>query len=354
LLTILEGEHLPSALRLVATISSAFCQRRHAVLLAAASTGCSQIELGRLYFANNGTEARLSQALPITLPFREENGWIIVRTRVEGSEPVDFVVDTGASMLALLAGPKTDSLALDMGQVRRLGAADDLAAPTAAVQRDLDLDFGPLVLIDQTVLAIPAESLKCSAEIRDPPFQGVIGHELFSRFVVEINYDRGELVLHDPASYRYRGDGQVVPAEISGRQPFVQATVAASDGHSYPVRLHVDSGAGIDLSLFPQTSEAIVPPSGGETRNSCFVGGLAKYHTGSQVALAFGVRDSIDTAVDYSLGNEVIDSGQNGRIGSRFLRHYNVVFDYSRGQMILERRAETGVDAPIAASPDRR
>jgi len=32
LLTILEGEHLPSALRLVATISSAFCQRRHAVV----------------------------------------------------------------------------------------------------------------------------------------------------------------------------------------------------------------------------------------------------------------------------------------------------------------------------------
>lgn len=308
------------------------------LLFVAGLSGCSQIELGRLYFANNGTEATLRQALPATLPFREDNGWIIVKARVEGSEPVDFVVDTGASMLALLAGPKTSGVNLDMSHVQRLGSEDDLAAPTAAVQRDLDLDFGPLVLVDQTVLAIPVQSLKCSEEIPDPPFQGVIGHELFSRYVVEINYDRGELVLHDPETYRYAGDGQVVAAEISGRQPYVAATVHSS-GNDYPVRLHVDSGAGMDLSLFPQTSEAIVPPPEGVTKNGCFVGGLAKYHTGSRVALGFEGGAALDTPVDYSIGDEVIDTGQNGRLGSRFLRRHNVVFDYSRGQMILERRA---------------
>lgn len=315
-----------------------------AVLAALSLPACSQIELGRLYFANNGTEVLLEQALPLTLPFREDNGWIIVQASVNGSKPVDFVVDTGASMLAILDGPKTTALGLDMSDVRRLGSEDDLAAPNAAVQRNLDLDFGPLTFVGQTVLAIPLATIKCSDEIRDPPFQGVIGHELFHRYVVEIDYDRGELVLHDPETWRYEGPGNVIPAEISGRQPFVQARIAAPDGSSYDARLHVDSGAGIDLSLFPQTSAAI-RPAGGETKNGCFVGGLAKYQTGSTVGLSLNGAPALQSPADYALGAEVIDTDQNGRLGSRFLRRHKVVFDYSRQQMILEPRT-----APVAGT----
>lgn len=332
----------PAAVRLSRPVLRVLAGALSVALLSA----CSQIELGRLYFANNGTEVRLDRALPITLPFREENGWIIVPASVNGAPPVDFVLDTGASMLAILAGPETAGLGLDMRQVRRLGSADNLAAPKAAVQENMDIDFGPLTLMQQTVLAIPVETLKCSAEIPEPPFQGVIGHELFHRYVVEIDYDRGQVVLHDPDSYRYRGRGQVVAADIRGRQPFVQAQVQAPDGGRYEARLHVDSGAGIDLSLFPQTSAAIVVPPGGEKRNGCFVGGLAEYHTGTTVELGLDGGPALSTPASYALGKEVIDTGQNGRLGSRFLRRHNVVFDYSRGQMILEPRAANGNAAP--------
>ena len=50
-------------------------------LAVALVSGCSQLEMAQLYFANNGTEARLEQALPVSLPFREENGWVIVQAR---------------------------------------------------------------------------------------------------------------------------------------------------------------------------------------------------------------------------------------------------------------------------------
>ena len=227
---------------------------------------------------------------------------------------------------------------MDMRKIRRIGDEDSLAAITAAIQKDIDIDFGPITLMQQTVLAIPLESLKCGDDIPEPPFQGVVGHELFHRYVVEINYDDGLVTLHDPAAYHYRGKGETVAADISGRQPFVQAKVKAPDGKHYDARMHVDSGAGIDLSLFPQTSESIVVPSGGKTDYACFVGGRAKYHTGTSVDIGFGSGHSVSTPARYSLGEEVIDAGQNGRIGSRFLSRYNVVFDYSRGQMILEPR----------------
>jgi len=50
--------------------------------------------------------------------------------------------------------------------------------------------------------------------------------------------------------------------------------------------------------------------------------------------------------VMYSIGGQVIERGQHGRLGSRFLSRHKVVFDYSRGQVIFEPRA--GQVAPKA------
>jgi hypothetical protein len=141
--------------------------------VALALAGCDQVRMARLYFANNGSDVVLEQALPLTLPFREQNGWVMVQASVNGGAPVDFVLDTGASMLAILASPRTDALGLDMTEIEHLG--DGLAAIQAAVQPSVDIDFGPLTLQDYTVLAIPVATLKCSDEIPEPPFQGVIG-----------------------------------------------------------------------------------------------------------------------------------------------------------------------------------
>ena len=210
----------------------------------------------------------------------------------------------------------------------------------------------PLLLILQTILASTGTpdlagflfehgTLTTAEEVRDAPFVGVVGHELLSRYVVEVNYDRHEVVLHDPETYEYTGNGRIVHADISGRQPFVDADITAPDGASYTARMHVDSGAGIVASLFPSTNAAIVPPQDGKEKNACFVGGKATYLTGTSVEMALGDGPAVTTPVDYATGGEVIDTGQNGRLGARFLRNYNVVFDYSRERMILEPRAAT-------------
>ena len=321
------------------------CRLGLALALSLGLASCSQIELGRIYFANHGTEARLDSPLPVRLPFREHKGWIVVQASINGSPPMDFVVDTGASMITLLTSAKTDALKLDMSGLRRI-AGEGVATVTAAVQPGLDIDFGPVALLDQTVLAIPLDRVLCDKGIEAPPFSGVIGHELFSRYVVEVDHARGEIVLHDPETYDYRGDGLVVPADISGRQPFVQAQVQGPDGARYDARLHVDSGAGIDLSLFPQAHEAIKVPAGGKETTACFVGGLARYQSGTSVQLALAGAPAVQTPASYSIGDEVIDTGQHGRLGARFLSRYDVVYDYRRGRIILEPRSGPPVAAP--------
>lgn len=318
---------------------------RIAIAMAAvAAGGCSQLELLRLYNANNGTEASLSAPLPVTLPFREVDGWVLVQGSVNGAAPIDFVLDTGASILAILASGATAHLPLDLSSAHRMGT--DLAGPFGARQDGLDISIGPLTLQDQTVLAIPLETVKCKgADMPDPPFQGVLGHELFHRYVVEFDYDRQVVVLHDPGRWTVPEHAIVVPADISGRQPFVEGRVQPPSGAPYTARLHVDTGAGIDVSLFPQANDAIQVPAEGEESSACFVGGLATYRSGTTVDLAIGEAPQVRTPVMYSLGEEVMDTGQHGRIGARFLRRHNVVFDYANERMVLLPRAGTGMAA---------
>jgi hypothetical protein len=299
--------------------------------------GCQQAELASLYLANNGTSVEVSKSLPLTLPYKDVDGWVLLPARINGRASIDFVLDTGASVVAIIADERTAHLDLDMRGVHRLGADDDLAAPVGARQDKLEIDLGGVVLEDQAALAIPAESLDCAGKRTVAPFNGVIGHDLFRRFVVEVNRDRHTVTLHDPDTYRYTGRGRIVPARIEGRQPFVDATVTPPGGGSYQAHLHVDSGAGIDLTLFPGTSPAVKAPADGRVREACFVGGLATYTVGAPVDIGLAGA-ATTTPVEYATGREVVASGQNGRLGARFLAQFNVVFDYARERIILEPR----------------
>lgn len=309
-----------------------------AAACAALATGCDQLALLRLYYANQGTEARLDASLPATLAFREVDGWILVPGKIGGRAPVDFVLDSGASMLSMLVGADS-KLGFDMSQAKKLGAADDMAAPVAAPQQGLDIDFGPVTLLQQTALAIPLDTIKCTPQTPTPPFVGVIGHELFDRYTVAVNYDRHEVTLHDPDTYEYSGTGRAVALHIENRQPYIEATITPPSGAPYLARLHVDSGANLDISLFPGSRPEIVAPEGGERGQACFAAGMAEYQRGSTVRLGFGDNDAgIELPAQYALGREVKDDGQHGRLGTRFLRRYNVVFDYARERLILEPR----------------
>ena len=96
------------------------------------------------------------------------DGWILVPAQVGSRGTVDFVLDSGAGMLSLLVGPDS-TLGFDLSQAKKLGAADDMAAPVAAPQRGLDIDLGPLALLQHTALAIPLGTIKCTSQTPTPP-----------------------------------------------------------------------------------------------------------------------------------------------------------------------------------------
>jgi hypothetical protein len=179
----------------------------------------------------------------------------------------------------------------------------------------------------------------------------VIGHDFFRRFTVEVNRDRGTVVLHHPASFDYRGSGRIVPLEFDGRQIYARAAVTSAASPPYEARLHVDTGASGQLVLIPGSKPEITAPKTGDTKFACFAGGSAAYRVGAPVNLDIaGARTS--SPVHYALGKEVGRSHEDGRIGAPLLARFNVIFDYSRKRMILEPRlAPLSVGASAAGMP---
>lgn len=300
--------------------------------------GCGGTQGLQLLAASHYANFEWQGALPITLPTRESNGWILVRGQVNGLNSVEFVLDTGAPITVLLAEPNMASI--DLSELRRFGGANDLAAPTGAIQRNVALDFGPLRLVRHTVLAIPAQQIGCRVPGQNLPFGGVLGYELYNRFAVEIDRDAGVIRLHDPRHIAKVAQGIALPLEFTDRHPFVMARVQLPDAKFADVKLHLDSGAGSDLTLIPGSHPAITLPASGKDEASCFVGGQTRYRRGEPITLQLGSLPARSVPVNYTLTRDVRWPGQHGRLGARVLSHYNALFDYPGKRIFLrERRA---------------
>ena len=72
--------------------------------------------------------------------------------------------------------------------------------------------------------------------------QGILGYDLFRRYVVRVDFERELLTLYRPGDFRYEADGEILELSFSQRKPYVTAEVILHDGTSVPVKLHVDLG----------------------------------------------------------------------------------------------------------------
>jgi len=173
---------------------------------------------------------RLSRSL--TIPFEYADNEIVVKCRVNNSEDVDFLFDTGAS----------DTI-ID----RRIAAQNflakqdkfDIAAYSGMVQANRSelkrFEIGPLVLND-----VPVRVLDMSAQSRQMGRQiaGIIGTNIISQFLVTIDYSKPNLVFEDMETATRPIKAANVPF-IVRQLPYIKVSLNGRDEQL----LLVDTGA---------------------------------------------------------------------------------------------------------------
>jgi hypothetical protein len=174
---------------------------------------------------------------------------------------------------------------------------------------------------------------------------GVVGAELLARYVVELDWEQRRMALHEPAAYRYSGEGAVVPLVLAGGMPFIRLQVYLPGMQPIEGLFLVDCphpGTIIINRPFVEENQLLEAARRNHRRLvTQFTEGV-----NGKSEVPYGRIDEIKIG-PFSLNQPVVGFSQAkagalaqsefaGILGAEILRRFRVIFDFSRERMILE------------------
>jgi hypothetical protein len=166
---------------------------------------------------------------------------------------------------------------------------------------------------------------------------GVLGYDVISRFVVQLDYDDSLLVLHDPAAWSYAGVETPLPMVMNGTVPALMGKLDGRDEGLF--RLDVGSSSTVDLHAPFAKAKRIVPRLGRTQRvDGVGFGGSFTSEIGRLRVMSLGPYEWDDPIVSVAHATEGAFASEEfaGNIGNRILERFRVTLDYQRRQVILE------------------
>jgi hypothetical protein len=278
-----------------------------------------------------GPDYALNAAYPVTIPFRPAVNLIIVEASVNG-KTLPFILDTGA--VNILFPETVAALGLSPeGHLSGFGGGQDEF--TISQVRIASLVFASARYQPQKFLVYPFPELPKVTGI--PQLAGILGYEIFKRFVVRVDYPRHELTLSLPDAFHFSGDGLTIPFHFVGNGLEVDGTVDSTSG-----KFIVDTGNTGSLILYsPWVSR----------HRGQFSAALAKTYTatgaaGGAAAFSFAIikhltlgsasfRD-VPGALSLQTSGATANPYGTGIVGAELFLKSAITFDYQRRSIILE------------------
>ena len=302
-----------------------------------------------LFFAFSGTSLqsvaaaqKAADSNPIVIPFELVTRHIMIKVRINNSDPLWFIFDTGDKVAIVDIG-RARSLGLNLqGEVNVGGAG--AGTVKGAMVRDASLGVVGVEGNPQpVVMAIPLEPL-------EPRFghevDGIIGADFIKQYVVEIDYPARVLKLHDKNKFAYSGPGEIIPISfIHGGYPVAEAQITVPERPPIKGRFVLDVGSGASLALHrPFAEQAQLPTPSQKTIRAMGTGGVGGKVSGRAGRVAelkigkFQIENPL-TLFSEDKGGAFASTEIQGNIGAMILSKFNVMLDYSRSRIILEPNA---------------
>lgn len=282
-------------------------------------------------------EASHQARSPHRVPFEITNNLVILQGSINGSKPLAFILDTGASTTVI-----SDSRAKELGL--KLEGKTDATTQGGSIEasfvKGVSLNLSGVEFPKMTLAAIRLSGLEAGLGRK---VDGILGYEIFNRFVVEIDYASKVVTFYEPQGYEYSGRGEVIPISIEDNTPFVVGKITGPktiEGNflidtGAPGILNIAGPFAAKHKLLNSVPHTISITSGAllAGRSSGKIGRVKGFQMGSLVIKKPVVNFSQDTG--GSEGDEA-STEYGGLIGGEILGRFKLIIDYSRKQIILE------------------
>jgi hypothetical protein len=230
-----------------------------------------------------------------------------------------FIVDTAASGSVIAERV-----------VKELGLKTDAPATVTV---------GGTPVPDIMFASIPLAGLEAGFGIR---IDGILGFELFDRYVVDVDFDSRVLRFHPPAADQPAAEGQQIPLAIEENVPFVRVTLTNGKGAAAEGDFEFDTGQTGTLTLSHAFATSHQLAGAGQKSFEMTTGALLPGSVNARVLRVPAVRVGPHEALNVvALVTEQtgIAPGKAGILGNEFLRRFNLTIDYKQHRVTMRPNA---------------
>ena len=285
-----------------------------------------------------------SKRKKIEIPFELHNNLVIIPVTVNRFLTLKFILDTGVETAILTEKLYADILEVNYLREITIAGPGIIDSVQAYVANEATFSLpGGIVGDNMNMLVLKEDYLQLSENIGED-VHGIIGYDIFSRFIVEINYDESFITLYDPKKYRRNKKSVVVPIEVKGSKPFVDATIKQGEEKT-ELSVMVDTGASHAALLDYQYINGIeMPEKIIKTKLGRGIAGEIPGYVGRMDSVFiedFGFQAMLVSAPFEGAYNKVIKRGARvGTFGGDLLTRFNVTFDYFNEKVYLKKGRE--------------
>ncbi len=259
--------------------------------------------------------------------------------------PLKFILDTGVRTTILTQKAFTDILNLEYSRKYTISGAGGVNLIDAYITNNVSLSLPGVESHGHAMLVLEKDYL----ELRNylgTDVHGILGYELFSRFIVDVNYEKKLLTLILPKKARKYKRFQTMPIKIEDTKPYVITTVTLDDGTTLSAKLLVDTGASHALMLDPFSDKRIHVPE--HTLSSIIgrgLGGEIMGKIGRIESLQMGTYKINNVVANFPDPNSYFDSlkvgkiFRNGSIGGELMSRFHIVYDFPQEKIFFKKNA---------------
>lgn len=290
---------------------------------------------------------KLDQRARIELPFTLENDFIILNVFLNNWLPLKFLLDTGAENTLIVDKSLTDYLNLNYTRKFEVTGADLDSVITAYLATGINLRISDRLLARNRTMLVLKKNYFHFERVVGIEIHGILGADFLSRFIMEIDYKRQLVILHEPADFKLSRKHLELPSRFIRNRPYVSIPLSVSGRKIVDNRLLLDTGAGLYLLLYSgENSKGELPERVISTTIAQGLGGAVKGNVGRVKSVTMANQE-IGNVVTYfqQVDPEVVDSTQlllrEGVLGNSLLRRYNLVVDYVNKKVFVRPTSKT-------------
>ncbi|OWY22793.1 PDZ domain-containing protein [Sphingobacteriales bacterium UPWRP_1] len=274
----------------------------------------------------------------VRIPVEIQHNLILLPIKINNRVEVNFILDTGSRTTVITEPMLLNVIGVtNRGRnikIQGLGQGDAILARLIG---GIQLNMPEVEGSNMELVVLPPDLISFS-EVFGKPVYGIIGNDLFSKFIVEINYRQKYIQLYSPQHYKYKAKGNRAKITLKNGKPYIEALITGSKADTAKLNLLIDTGATQALTVFeqkvPLPDTCIVSYLGRGLSGDIMgkMGRLGSLSFGGfvmkQPVAGFPDDESLQLAIEQ-------DNNWDGNLGGDILCRFTVVLNYPKQEMYL-------------------